>query len=445
MKYDIPYMTTEAVSLLKSLISIPSISREETQAADFLQNYIEMAGMQTGRKGNNVWCFSPMFDLKKPTILLNSHIDTVKPVNGWRKDPFTPREENGKLYGLGSNDAGASVVSLLQVFLQLCRTSQKYNLIYLASCEEEVSGKNGIESVLPGLPPVSFAIVGEPTEMQPAIAEKGLMVLDVTATGKAGHAARNEGDNAIYKMADIIADVRALNNNGCDESTDIKGLVKMLSPKYNPEHYEDAQFLGRGTCTVSQIFYTSPSRCAVADSCAISIDRRMTAGETWDSCLDEIRALPSVQKYGDDVKVSMYMYDRPSWTGEVYETECYFPTWINKENAAHVQALVDAHKGLFGDKRMGPDSTKELRNRPLIDKWTFSTNGVAIQGRYGIPCVGFGPGAESQAHAPNEITYKDDLVRCAAVYVAAANLYNEDNKTDDVSQFRAGKTNNDIK
>ena len=163
MKYDIPYMTTEAVSLLKSLISIPSISREETQAADFLQNYIEMTGMQTGRKGNNVWCFSPMFDLKKPTILLNSHIDTVKPVNGWRKDPFTPREENGKLYGLGSNDAGASVVSLLQVFLQLCRTSQKYNLIYLASCEEEVSGKDGIESVLPGLPPVSFAIVGEPT------------------------------------------------------------------------------------------------------------------------------------------------------------------------------------------------------------------------------------------------------------------------------------------
>ena len=108
MKYDIPYMTTEAVSLLKSLISIPSISREETQAADFLQNYIEMAGMQTGRKGNNVWCFSPMFDLKKPTILLNSHIDTVKPVNGWRKDPFTPREENGKLYGLGSNDAGVT-------------------------------------------------------------------------------------------------------------------------------------------------------------------------------------------------------------------------------------------------------------------------------------------------------------------------------------------------
>lgn len=224
MKYDIPYMTTEAVSLLKSLISIPSVSREETQAADFLQNYIETEGMQTGRKGNNVWCFSPMFDLKKPTILLNSHIDTVKPVNGWRKDPFTPREENGKLYGLGSNDAGASVVSLLQVFLQLCRTSQSYNLIYLASCEEEVSGKDGIESVLPGLPPISFAIVGEPTEMQPAIAEKGLMVLDVTATGRAGHAARNEGDNAIYK---VLSDIAWFRDYRFEKESPLLGPVKM--------------------------------------------------------------------------------------------------------------------------------------------------------------------------------------------------------------------------
>lgn len=206
MNYDIPGLASEAIGLLKSLISIPSISRDEEKAADFLQSHIEMQGMATGRKGNNIWCLSPMFDLKKPTILLNSHIDTVKPVSGWRKDPFVPAEEsNGKLYGLGSNDAGASVVSLLQVFLQLCRTTQTYNLVFLASCEEEVSGKDGIESVLPELPPIQFAIVGEPTEMQPAVAEKGLMVLDVTATGKSGHAARNEGDNAIYKVLDDIA------------------------------------------------------------------------------------------------------------------------------------------------------------------------------------------------------------------------------------------------
>ena len=206
MKYDIPTLTSEAVGLLKSLISIPSVSRDEERAADCLQQYIELQGMETGRLGNNVWCLSPGFDLGRPTLLLNSHIDTVKPVQGWRNDPFKPvLEVNGKLYGLGSNDAGASVVSLLQVFLTLCRTYQHYNLIYLASCEEEVSGKDGIESVLGQFPPVSFAIVGEPTEMQPAIAEKGLMVLDVAATGRSGHAARNEGDNAIYKVLDDIA------------------------------------------------------------------------------------------------------------------------------------------------------------------------------------------------------------------------------------------------
>ena len=205
MTNDVQTLVSEATGLLKSLIAIPSLSREEEQAADFLQNYIEMQGMATGRKGNNTRRLSPMFDLQKPTLLLNSHIDTVKPVNGWRKAPFNAVEENGKIYGLGSNDAGASVVGLLQVFLQLCRTTQAYNLIFLASCEEEVSGKGGIESVLPQLPPIQFAIVGEPTEMQPAIAEKGLMVLDVTAYGRSGHAARNEGDNAIYKVLDDIA------------------------------------------------------------------------------------------------------------------------------------------------------------------------------------------------------------------------------------------------
>lgn len=153
MIYDIPTLTSEAIGLLKSLIAIPSLSRDEEKAADYLQNYIEMQGMATGRKGNNVWCLSPMFDLKKPTLLLNSHIDTVKPVNGWRKDPFKPTlESNGKLYGLGSNDAGASVVILLQVFLTLCRTTQAYNLIYLASCEEEVSGKGGNRMRIAGTP-----------------------------------------------------------------------------------------------------------------------------------------------------------------------------------------------------------------------------------------------------------------------------------------------------
>ena len=227
---DLAHYTSEAITLLSSLISIPSISREEEKVADFLQNYIEENGIMTGRSGNNIWCISPMFDIKKPTILLNSHIDPVKPVNGWRKHPFTAKMEDGKLYGLGSNDAGASVVSLFQVYRHLSATQQAYNLIFLASCEEEVSGKNGIESVLPQLPPITLGIVGEPTEMHPAIAEKGLMVLDVQAHGKAGHAARNEGDNAIYKALD---DIQWFRTHRFPKESPLLGPVKMSVTQVN--------------------------------------------------------------------------------------------------------------------------------------------------------------------------------------------------------------------
>ena len=230
MMTDLTPYTSEAITLLSSLVSIPSVSREEEQVADFLQNYMERSGIMTGRSGNNIWCISPMFDPKKPTILLNSHIDTVKPVNGWRKQPFTAKMEDGKLYGLGSNDAGASVVSLFEVYRYLSATEQAYNLIFLASCEEEVSGKNGIESVLPQLPPIALGVVGEPTEMHPAIAEKGLMVLDVTAHGKAGHAARDEGENAIYKALD---DIQWFRNYRFPKESSFLGPVKMSVTQVN--------------------------------------------------------------------------------------------------------------------------------------------------------------------------------------------------------------------
>lgn len=223
-------LVRDAVRLLKDLIRIPSPSREEEKAADMLQQSIEEAGIIANRSGNNIWCVSPMFDLHKPTVLLNSHLDTVKPASGWRKDPFTPTEANGKLYGLGSNDAGASVVSLFQAFRELCRKEQAYNLIYLASCEEEVSGPNGIESVLPDLPPVALGIVGEPTEMQPAIAEKGLMVLDITAYGKSGHAAREEGDNAIYKA---LKDIEWFRTFRFEKVSPLLGPVKMSVTQIN--------------------------------------------------------------------------------------------------------------------------------------------------------------------------------------------------------------------
>jgi len=248
------------------------------------------------------------------------------------------------------------------------------------------------------------------------------MEIRVDVKGVSCHGSAPErGDNAIYKMADILQDVRALNDNG--PGSEIRGLVKMLDEAHNPP-WKEARFLGRGSITASEIFFTSPSRCAVADSCSVSLDRRMTAGETWVSCLDEIRALPAVKKYGGGVTVSMYSYNRPAYTGLVYPIESYFPTWVVPEDHPAAKALETAYKNLYGDERTGNAETLNIRRaRPLTDKWTFSTNGVTIMGRNGIPCVGFGPGAEAQAHAPNEKTWKHDLAVAAAVYAALPAAY----------------------
>ncbi|MBR3609536.1 MAG: M20/M25/M40 family metallo-hydrolase [Bacteroidales bacterium] len=200
----------DSTSLLKEMISIPSHSREESEVADLLIEHIKnkITSCKVNRIGNNVWVTSKEFDTEKPTILLNSHIDTVKPVEGWNRNPYSALQEEDKLFGLGSNDAGASVVALLAAFRVLVDSKQKYNLIFAASAEEEVSGKNGMECLIKQLPNISFAIVGEPTNMRPAAAEKGLMVLDCVVKGISGHAARNEGVNAIYKAIEIIEGIK---------------------------------------------------------------------------------------------------------------------------------------------------------------------------------------------------------------------------------------------
>lgn len=218
-------MYYDAIDILKGMISRPSFSRDEGLVADFLQQTWEKAGYKVNRSGNNLWLIAPGFDIEKPTLLLNSHVDTVKPASGWTRDPFTPEEtDEERLYGLGSNDAGASVVSLYECFRVLSEKEQPYNLIFLASCEEEVSGKNGLESVLSKLPPIAFAVVGEPTGMQPAVAEKGLMVLDCVSIGKSGHAARNEGINAIYLA---MKDMEWFHTYQFPEKSDFLGPVKM--------------------------------------------------------------------------------------------------------------------------------------------------------------------------------------------------------------------------
>ena len=215
---------SDAVQLLKKLIATPSVSRNEKDAADIMEQTIRSYGFEPQCEANNLWIIDPHYDESRPTLLLNAHIDTVKPVASWSRDPFSPDVEDGVLYGLGSNDCGGGLCSLLQIFRMLTEKPQSYNLVYLASAEEEVSGKDGITRALPLLPHIDLAIVGEPTGMNPAVAEKGLMVLDVIAHGKSGHAARNEGVNAIYEALD---DMRWIRDYKFEKVSEFLGPTKM--------------------------------------------------------------------------------------------------------------------------------------------------------------------------------------------------------------------------
>ena len=259
--------THEAVQLLKQMVAIPSFSREEGKVADLVQQFLQAKGYCPMRTGNNVWTKCKCYDESLPNVLLDAHLDTVRPVSGWKHDPFTATEDtaDGIIYGLGTNDDGASLVALMQAFFAIDEMggNSQFNLIFSASCEEEVSGKNGIESVLPLLPPISFVIVGEPTGMQPAIAEKGLMVIDVTAHGVAGHAARNEGVNAIYKA---IEDIQWIEHHQFDRVSPLLGSVK-------------------ATVTIIQ---AGTQHNVIPDTCQFTIDVRSNECYTNQELFDEI-------------------------------------------------------------------------------------------------------------------------------------------------------------
>ena len=327
----------------------------------------------------------------KTLIAFDAHIDTVGigEKSNWKFDPYQGYENETEIGGRGTSDQLGGIVSAVygaKIMKDLGLLSDKYTVLVTGTVQEEDC--DGLcwqyivneDKVRP-----EFVVITEPTDGNIYRGQRGRMEIRVEVKGVSCHGSAPErGDNAIYKMADIIQEVRALNDK---------------------LHYDP--FLGKGTLAVSQSFYNSPSRCAVADMSAISIDRRLTDGETWEGALEEIRALPSVKKY--NAEVTMYKYDRPSWTNLVYPTECYFPTWVLPADHPATKAMVESFKGMYGE--------------PKVDKWTFSTNGVSIMGRYGIPCIGFGPGKEAQAHAPNEITWKADLVKCAAVYAALPTIY----------------------
>jgi putative selenium metabolism hydrolase len=422
----------DMTKFLRDLIAIPGEScgeegvikriEAEMKALDFDKVTIDNQGNILGYMGTG-----------ETLIAFDAHIDTVGIGNraNWNFDPYEGYENDIEIGGRGGSDQLGGIVSSVygaKIMKDLNLLSDKYTALVVGSVQEEDCDGNcwlyiiNEDKVRP-----EFVVSTEPTDGGIYRGHRGRMEIRVDVKGTSCHGSAPErGDNAIYKMAEILQNCRDLNENDAAEDTEIKGLVKMLDEKYNPQ-YKEAQFLGRGTITTSEIFFTSPSRCAVADSCSISLDRRMTAGETWESCLDEIRALPAVKKY--NAIVSMYEYERPSWTGLSYPQECYFPTWVIPEDHAVVQAMEEAYKGMYGNTRSGAPSQDAMRKaRPLTDKWTFSTNGVAIMGRNGIPCIGFGPGAEAQAHAPNEVTWKEDLVKCAAVYAALPTIYTANKK-----------------
>ena len=263
---NIEKLYTEAVDLLQQLISTPSFSKEEDKTATLLVDFMEVRGITTNRKGNNVWAVNKHYNAAKPSILLNSHHDTVKPNANYTLNPFSPIIADGKLYGLGSNDAGASLVSLLATFIHFYANEDlKYNLVYVASAEEENSGLNGIELALPEIGAIEFAIVGEPTQMHMAIAEKGLMVLDCTVKGKAGHAAREEGENALYKAL-----------------ADIEWFKTYQFPKVSPT-------LGKIKMSVTVIQAGSLHN-MVPETCTFTVDVRCTDAYTLEELFETIKA-----------------------------------------------------------------------------------------------------------------------------------------------------------
>ena len=264
---DITILQSEAINLLKQLIATPSFSREEENTADIIEQFLSKHGIKTNVYLNNIWAKNLFFDEQKPTILLNSHHDTVKPNKGYTLDPFTPIIKGGKLYGLGSNDAGGCLVSLIATFLYYHdKPDLKYNFIIAATAEEEISGHNGVEALLPRLGKIDFGIVGEPTQMNMAVAEKGLMVLDAVATGRAGHAAREEGDNAIYKA---IKDIEWFNTYRFDKISGLLGPVKM---------------------SVTVIETENKAHNVVPSLCKFVVDCRVNELYTFEEVLDIIKA-----------------------------------------------------------------------------------------------------------------------------------------------------------
>jgi putative selenium metabolism hydrolase len=377
---------------LRDMIRLPSEScqekavveriKEEMEKVGFDKTEIDPMGNVLGTIGNG-----------KHMIAMDAHIDTVGVGNkdNWEFDPYEGYEDDEVIGGRGASDQEGGMASMVYAgkIIKNLELEGDYTLVVVGTVQEEDCDGLCWQYIIreSGLKP-EFVVSTEPTDGGIYRGQRGRMEIKVEVKGVSSHGSAPErGDNAIFKMGRILGELEELHSR-----------------------LKTDDFLGKGSLTVSEIFYTSPSRCAVADGCTISIDRRLTTGEDKELALQQIRDLPAAK--AADAQVSMYPYDRPSYTGLVYPTDCYFPAWVIPQDHTAIQSAVATYKSLFDEE-------------PRVNKWTFSTNGVSITGMFGIPCVGFGPGKEAEAHAPNEKTWKADLVRCAAFYAALPHIYLE--------------------
>jgi putative selenium metabolism hydrolase len=382
----------EISKFLRDMITISSESCDEEKVIQRIKQEMEAVGfdrVDIDPMGNVLGYIGH----GKHLIAMDAHIDTVGVGNIklWDYDPYEGYEDDEIILGRGASDQEGGMASMVYAgkIIKDLKLEDDFTLLVVGSVQEEDC--DGLcwqyiieeQKIRP-----DFVVLTEPTSCRVYRGHRGRMEIKITTHGVSCHGSAPErGENAIYKMAPILEELELLN-----------------------ESLTSHPFLGKGTLAVSEIFFTSPSRCAVADSCWISVDRRLTAGEDKDYAIDQIKRLPSVIKA--KAEVTMYPYSRPSYTGLVYPTESYFPTWFIEEDHPVCKTLLNAYKNLY-------------KEEVLLDKWTFSTNGVSIMGKYGIPCIGFGPGHEDQAHAPNEKTWKSELVKATAMYAAIPLIYIE--------------------
>ncbi|MHA6643691.1 YgeY family selenium metabolism-linked hydrolase [Mesorhizobium sp. A623] len=380
----------DIAQFLRDMVAIPSESCNEGAIVERIRAEMEKVGfdrVEIDPMGNILGYIGNGNRL----IALDAHIDTVGvgDLANWDSDPYEGYDDKDIVYGRGTSDQAGGMAAMVYAgkIIKELGLDEGYTLVCTGTVQEEdCDGLCWLYLIQEGGLKPEFVVSTEPTNCNVALGHRGRMEIKVEVRGISSHGAMPHlGDNAILKMAAVL--------------TDLEELAERLPTD---------DVLGKGTLTVSEIFSGSPSRCAVADRCWISIDRRLTKGETLEQSLEEIRSLPSVQQ--SKAEVSLYDYAKASWTGLVYPTECYFPAWRIEQDHPACQALVKTHEEIFGET-------------PNIGVWNFSTNGVAIMGRHGIPCIGFGPGKEEQAHAPNEITWKDHLVRATAVYATLPSVY----------------------